>query len=130
MGRRRSVGVAVGGEQFAEYVAGNATPGKQSASETLWPLASISKLYTATGAPQPWGLGFMVKERLDYPELFSPRLRADAAGAVENGDTIAPELRADQPVEHVRLPGDGAIPVGQDQVIVVREVVVERAGIV
>lgn len=123
-----ALAVAVGGEYVAENVVGNATPGKQSASATLWPPVSSAKLYTAaTGAPQLWRLGFMVKERLDYPELFSPRLGADAAGAVENGDTLVPKLRSDEPIVHVRLPGDRAVPLGQDEVVVVREVVVEGA---
>lgn len=43
-----ALAVAVGGTLVAEYVAGDAAPGKPASSETLWPLASISKLYTAT----------------------------------------------------------------------------------
>ena len=42
-----AVAVAQGGAQVAELYAGNAAPGRMAASDTLWPLASISKLYTA-----------------------------------------------------------------------------------
>lgn len=43
-----ALAVAAGGEPVAEYVAGVAAPGQEATPETLWPLASISKLYTAT----------------------------------------------------------------------------------
>jgi CubicO group peptidase (beta-lactamase class C family) len=41
--------VAIGhdGVQVAEYATGMAAPGRPAATDTLWPLASISKLYTA-----------------------------------------------------------------------------------
>lgn len=39
--------VAVGDEQVAECYFGEATGGRPAAEETLWPLASISKLYSA-----------------------------------------------------------------------------------
>jgi serine-type D-Ala-D-Ala carboxypeptidase len=42
-----AVAVAQGGAQVAELYAGNAAPGRAAAADTLWPLASISKLYTA-----------------------------------------------------------------------------------
>lgn len=42
-----AVAVAQGGAQVAELYAGNAAPGRPAATDTLWPLASISKLYTA-----------------------------------------------------------------------------------
>jgi beta-lactamase class C len=43
-------GVAVlrGGEVALEHYAGDAAPGNPAGPETLWPVASISKLYTAT----------------------------------------------------------------------------------
>lgn len=43
-------GVAVlsGGELVLEHYAGLAAPGQPASASTLWPLASISKLYTAT----------------------------------------------------------------------------------
>ncbi|HEX5164301.1 MAG TPA: serine hydrolase domain-containing protein [Thermomicrobiales bacterium] len=42
-----AVAVAQGGKQVAELYAGNAAPGRPAGADTLWPLASISKLYTA-----------------------------------------------------------------------------------
>ncbi|HYI13816.1 MAG TPA: serine hydrolase domain-containing protein [Thermomicrobiales bacterium] len=42
-----AVAVAQGGAQVAELHAGNAAPGRVAATDTLWPLASISKVYTA-----------------------------------------------------------------------------------
>lgn len=42
-----SVAIGVGGEQVAELYAGQAADGRYAAADTLWPLASISKLYTA-----------------------------------------------------------------------------------
>lgn len=41
-----AVAVAVGGEQVAEHNVGMAAPDRPAATDTLWPLASISKLYT------------------------------------------------------------------------------------
>ena len=43
-----AVAVAQGGAQVAELFAGNAAPDRPAASDTLWPLASISKVYTAS----------------------------------------------------------------------------------
>jgi CubicO group peptidase (beta-lactamase class C family) len=42
------VAVLAGGEVALEHYAGEAAPGAVAGAETLWPLASISKLYTAT----------------------------------------------------------------------------------
>jgi beta-lactamase class C len=42
------VAVLAGGEVALEHYAGDAGPGNPAAPETLWPIASISKLYTAT----------------------------------------------------------------------------------
>ncbi len=42
-----AVAVAQGGAQVAELYAGNAALGRAASADTLWPLASISKLYTA-----------------------------------------------------------------------------------
>jgi CubicO group peptidase (beta-lactamase class C family) len=42
-----AVAVAQAGKQVAELYAGNAAPGRAAGTDTLWPLASISKLYTA-----------------------------------------------------------------------------------
>lgn len=44
-----AIAVAVGGEQVAEYHVGlaHAPEGRAATTDTLWPLASISKLYTA-----------------------------------------------------------------------------------
>ena len=42
-----AVAVAQGGEQVAELYAGEAAPGRAAGTDTLWPLASISKVYTA-----------------------------------------------------------------------------------
>ena len=42
--------VALKGEIVGEYYAGEAQPGCAAGAETLWPLASISKLYTAAAA--------------------------------------------------------------------------------
>jgi serine-type D-Ala-D-Ala carboxypeptidase len=42
-----ALAVAIGGEQVAEWYAGQAAPGRSANAETLWPLASISKTYTA-----------------------------------------------------------------------------------
>ena len=42
-----ALAVAVGGEQVAEGYWGEAAPGRPAATETLWPLASIAKSYTA-----------------------------------------------------------------------------------
>lgn len=42
--------VAVGDEIVGERYAGCAAPGRPATAETLWPLASISKLYTAAAA--------------------------------------------------------------------------------
>ncbi len=46
------VAVAIGrhGRQIASYHSGEAAPGRPACSETLWPLASISKLYSAAAA--------------------------------------------------------------------------------
>lgn len=43
-----AVAVAQGGAQVAELYAGMAAQGRDAATDTLWPLASISKLYTAS----------------------------------------------------------------------------------
>ena len=45
-----ALAVAVGGEVVAERYAGDAAPGIPAGPSTLWPLASISKLYTAAAA--------------------------------------------------------------------------------
>jgi CubicO group peptidase (beta-lactamase class C family) len=42
-----AVAIAWKGEQVAEHHTGNAAPGHPADTDTLWPLASISKLYTA-----------------------------------------------------------------------------------
>src|SRR5215212_5030411 len=42
------VAVLAGGEVVLEHYAGDAGPGSPAGPETLWPVASISKLYTAT----------------------------------------------------------------------------------
>jgi CubicO group peptidase (beta-lactamase class C family) len=42
-----AVAVALGGDQVAEHYAGNAAAGRPATVDTLWPLASISKVYTA-----------------------------------------------------------------------------------
>jgi beta-lactamase class C len=42
------VAVLAGGEVVLEHYLGDAGPGSPAGPETLWPLASISKLYTAT----------------------------------------------------------------------------------
>ncbi len=42
-----AVGVAVDGRVIVEHYAGEATPGTPSSPETIWPLASISKCFTA-----------------------------------------------------------------------------------
>ena len=39
--------IAVEGEPVFQQLAGEARPGQAATAETLWPLASISKLYTA-----------------------------------------------------------------------------------
>src|SRR5215217_1576552 len=43
-----ALAVAHGGELVTEWCAGAAAPGRAATSETVWPLACISKLYTAT----------------------------------------------------------------------------------
>lgn len=45
-----AVAAAKGGEQAVEIYVGEAAPGKVANAETLWPLASISKSYTAAMA--------------------------------------------------------------------------------
>jgi CubicO group peptidase (beta-lactamase class C family) len=40
--------IAIEGEPVFSYFGGNAGPGKSAGDDTLWPLASISKLYTAS----------------------------------------------------------------------------------
>jgi CubicO group peptidase (beta-lactamase class C family) len=40
--------IAIEGEPVFSYLAGEARPGTPASEETLWPLASISKLYTAS----------------------------------------------------------------------------------
>jgi CubicO group peptidase (beta-lactamase class C family) len=40
--------IAIEGEPVFSYLAGEARPGVSASEETLWPLASISKLYTAS----------------------------------------------------------------------------------
>lgn len=42
-----AIAVAHGGKPLAEYAVGIASPEQPATAETLWPLASISKLYTA-----------------------------------------------------------------------------------
>jgi CubicO group peptidase (beta-lactamase class C family) len=42
-----ALAVAVNGEPVAEWYAGDARPELAAGSDVLWPLASISKLYTA-----------------------------------------------------------------------------------
>ena len=42
-----AVGVAVDGQIVLEHYAGDGAPGRPSSPETLWPLASISKCFTA-----------------------------------------------------------------------------------
>lgn len=42
-----ALAVAHGPEVVLEYYAGDAAPGRKAGPETLWPLASISKVYTA-----------------------------------------------------------------------------------
>ena len=42
------VAVLASGKLALEHYAGDASPGKPAGPETLWPVASISKLYTAT----------------------------------------------------------------------------------
>ncbi|HEX5501463.1 MAG TPA: serine hydrolase domain-containing protein [Thermomicrobiales bacterium] len=42
-----ALAVAVGGEQVAEWYGGEAAPGRAAGPETLWPLGSIAKSYTA-----------------------------------------------------------------------------------
>ena len=42
-----ALAAAIGGEQVAEWYGGEAAPGHAAGPETLWPLASISKSYTA-----------------------------------------------------------------------------------
>jgi CubicO group peptidase (beta-lactamase class C family) len=42
-----AVAIAVGAKPIGEYYAGFAAPGMPAAPETLWPAASITKLYTA-----------------------------------------------------------------------------------
>lgn len=42
-----AVGVAIDGRIVVEHYAGEAAPGKPSAPESIWPLASISKCFTA-----------------------------------------------------------------------------------
>lgn len=45
-----AVGVAVGGQVVVEHYAGEASPGTPSSAESIWPLASISKCFTAVMA--------------------------------------------------------------------------------
>lgn len=45
--RGAALAVALGGDQVAEWYAGEAAPGLASGEDVLWPLASISKSYTA-----------------------------------------------------------------------------------
>jgi len=45
-----AVAVGQGGRPVATSCAGEAAPGRRAARDTLWPIASISKLYTATAA--------------------------------------------------------------------------------
>jgi CubicO group peptidase (beta-lactamase class C family) len=40
--------IAIDGKPVFSYLAGNARPGTPASEQTLWPLASISKLYTAS----------------------------------------------------------------------------------
>ena len=40
--------IAIGGQPVFSFFAGDARPGTPASDETLWPLASISKLYTAS----------------------------------------------------------------------------------
>lgn len=42
-----ALAAAVGDEQVAEWYGGEAAPGRAAGADTLWPLASISKSYTA-----------------------------------------------------------------------------------
>ena len=43
-----ALAVAIGGAQVAEWTVGFAAPDQPASADTLWPLASISKTYTAT----------------------------------------------------------------------------------
>lgn len=43
-----AVAVAVGGRLVYEHYSGEASPGRAADERTIWPLASISKMYTAT----------------------------------------------------------------------------------
>ena len=43
-----ALAVARRGQPMAEYAVGEAAPGRQAGPDTLWPLASISKSYTAS----------------------------------------------------------------------------------
>ena len=56
-------------------------------------------------------------------------LRADAAGAVEHALWRVAELAADERVQHLALPAHRLRPVGVQRVVVVGELVVERARV-
>jgi CubicO group peptidase (beta-lactamase class C family) len=42
------IAIAIDGQLVFTHIAGEATPGIPATDDTLWPLASISKLYTAS----------------------------------------------------------------------------------
>jgi CubicO group peptidase (beta-lactamase class C family) len=42
------IAIAIDGQLHFTHIAGQATPNTPASDDTLWPLASISKLYTAS----------------------------------------------------------------------------------
>lgn len=66
------IAIAVKGEPVFEYLRGEAAPGTAASSETLWPLASISKVYTASAVMsliEEGPLGMWSKPSVVFPEF-------------------------------------------------------------
>ncbi len=66
------IAIAVRGEPVFEYLKGEAAPGTQATADTLWPLASISKVYTAAAIMsliEEGRLGMWSQPSVVFPEF-------------------------------------------------------------
>lgn len=66
------IAIAVDGEPVFQYLQGEATPGTPASEQTLWPLASIAKSYTASAVMsliEAGRLGMATKASAVFPEF-------------------------------------------------------------
>src|SRR5918993_3169456 len=66
------IAIAAQGEPVFAYLSGEASPGTPASGETLWPLTSISKSYTAAAIMalvEEGRLGLWAKPSLVFPEF-------------------------------------------------------------